>query len=98
MNKFNKIACDVLRMGGDDLTSQYLRSVFAYAFSISLLFPSPDGGLTPTLGASQIVSAARTIAAAKLFDYRAFSLDGAWQKSTHKIGDVTFPSKLLSSK
>jgi hypothetical protein len=87
-----KAALDLYRIDGDELHDQYLRAMYGYAFSISLLFPPPTGGI-PNLSASQIVSAARTMAAARLFDYRAFNLDNVWDtseretygmKSTHK--------------
>jgi hypothetical protein len=97
MDQFVKIASDVIKITGDDTQAQYLRSVHAYAFAISLLFPPPGGGV-PNLTTSAIVSSARTIAAARLFDYRTLNLDSLWRKREIKIGEVTFPHKSLSSK
>lgn len=97
LNSFEAIASDVLKIAGDDLESQYLRSICMYAFSISLLYPPPEGGL-PNLKASKIVSVARTIAAARLFDYRAFGLYNVRLKTPLQIGDIRIPRMGLRSK
>jgi hypothetical protein len=94
MYTIKKTALNVLGIAGDDERSQYRRGVCVYAFSISLLFPPPLGGLT-NISASKIVSAARTIAAARLFDYRVFNLDSAWNISETEVSGLKIPRKTL---
>jgi hypothetical protein len=88
------MALNVLQVAGDDDRSQYRRAVHVYAFSIALLFPPPTGG-NDNIKVSTILSAAKTIAAARLFDYRVFNLDSAWNISESEVGGIKIPRKTL---
>ena len=97
MSTLQRTASDVLRTDGDDFRSQYLRAIYVYSFSIALLFPPPFGGVKD-LSASTIVSTARTIAAARLFDYRIFNLASAWNTSEREVIGIKLPRKTLRPK
>src|ERR1700677_137543 len=94
MSTVERMALNVLQVPGDDDRSQYRRAVQVYAFSIALLFPPPTGG-NDNIKVSTILSAAKTIAAARLFDHRVFNLDSAWGTSESEVGGIKIPRKTL---
>jgi hypothetical protein len=97
MFSLNILAHKILEIEGDDLDSRYLRAVHVYPLAISLLFPPPLGGIN-NLNPSTIVSSAKTTAAAKLFDYRAFNLDSAWNNTEYEQSGLKVARKTLRPK
>src|SRR5271170_1977920 len=97
MYTVKRIALNVLKTTGDDERSKYRRAVHAYAFSIALLFPPPTGG-SNNIKASSILSGAKAIAAARLFDYRIFNLDLASRTFGRDVNGMKIPRKVLQPK
>jgi hypothetical protein len=91
------LAHEILKIDGDDLDSKYLRAAYVYPFSIAILFPPPFGGIN-NLKAPAIVWRAKTTAAARLFDYRAFNLDSAWNDTEYELHGLTLPRKNLRTR
>ena len=91
------LAREILKIDGDDLDSNYLRAAYVYPFSIAILFPPPFVGIG-TLKASTIVWRAKTTAAARLFDYRTFNLDSAWNDTEYELRGLKLPRKTLHTR
>jgi len=91
------MALNVPQVTGDDERSKYRRAVHAYAFSIALLFPPPAGG-SNNIKASTIASAAKTIAAARLYDYRVFYFNVAWHNVERDVNGMKIPRRVLQPK
>jgi hypothetical protein len=97
MYTIKRTALSALQITGEDELSKYRRSIHAYTLSIFILFPPPRGGvlgITP----SAIASAARTIAATRLFDHRLLGSDLAWRTSERDVGGIKIPRKALQPK
>lgn len=91
------MALNVLQATGDDERSQYRRAVHVYAFSIALLFPPPTGAMA-NIKTSTILSAAKAIAAVRLFDYRVLNLDVAWRVFERDLNGMKIPQRSLQPK